>query len=629
MGMQGQIMPGRDYLDNPNTSALMLMGRLKPGVSVAQAKEDVNLAFKRALEGNYGARLTVDDRTALQKPSNANIIEVTPGGKGFSRLRHSFSQPLVLLMAVVGLVLVIACVNVANLLLARASSRNKEIAVRLAIGAKPYRLIRQLLTESVLLALLGGALGLVFAVWGANLLVRLTFGQGALRALNIHPDPRMLAFTAGICVLTGILFGLAPALRALGVPLASTLKDGARGSSGASGRWTIGKFLVAGQVALSLLVLFASGLFVRTLRNLRDVDFGYQRENLLIVRPDLISAGYKHDQLPALSTQLIERLSTLPGVTGATVSENGLFSGTESADDIKVEGYTPKNDQDAVAYDDWVGADYFKIVGIPILVGRGIGSQDTASSPRVAVINEAMAKFYFPGANPIGRKFVIDDPAQRDRVIEVVGVCKDFRDHSLRKSVDRRFFLAYSQSMLGDLEAYFIMRYSGDSGTLVNAVRGVFRQFNPNVYLSDIGTLSANVDQELEEETLVAELSTFFAGLALLLACIGLYGVMSFAVSGRTREIGVRMALGAQRKDVLWMVLREALILVLIGVCVGIPAAFGSSRLLTSMLYALSGLDPVSMAVSVALLLSVAAFASYVPARRATLVDPLVALRYE
>ena len=628
MSMQGQVMRGREYLETPNTSWLQIMGRLKPGVSLAQAGSNVNTVYRQALSGAYGAKLSVDDRASLEKSKTA--IEVSAGGAGLSYLRHEFKRPLLLLMGVVGLVLLIACVNVANLLLARAGGRSKEIAVRMAIGARPLRLVRQLLTESVLLALCGGLLGVLLAQWGATLLVRTSFGAGTVRAFDIHPDAHMLAFTAGVCLLAGILFGLAPALRALGIPVSSTLKEGARGGTATgSAKWSTGKVLVAAQVTLSLLVLFAAGLLVRTLRNLQDVDFGYEREHLVIIRPDFISAGYKHEQLPAVSQRLLGPLNAIPGVVGATVSENGLFSGTEGADDIKIEGYTPASDGDTVSYSDWVGPDYFKVVGVPILLGRGIGPQDVESATKVAVINEAMAKFYFHGVNPIGRKFVIDDGAQRLRPIEIVGISKDVRDHSLREAIPRRFYLAYYQSILPDLEVHFVLRVAGDPTSVLAAVRQQLKDFDPNVMVREADTLNHMVDDYIAQERLVAQLSSLFAGLALLLACVGLYGVMSYTVSGRTREIGVRMALGAQRRDVLWMVLREALLLVGVGVVVGIPAAFGTSRLLQNMLYALSGVDPLSMSVAVAMLLLVAAIAGYIPARRATRVDPMVALRYE
>ena len=589
---------------------LHAVGRLKPGVSIETARAELDSLM----------------RAQLRRPDKRAITVVS----WHEQVASGAKRSLIVFLAAVACVLLIACVNVANLLLARASGRSKEIAVRMAIGARPLRLVRQLLTESVLLALCGGLLGVLLAQWGATLLVRTSFGAGTVRAFDIHPDAHMLAFTAGVCLLAGILFGLAPALRALGIPVSSTLKEGARGGTATgSAKWSTGKVLVAAQVTLSLLVLFAAGLLVRTLRNLQDVDFGYEREHLVIIRPDFISAGYKHEQLPAVSQRLLGPLNAIPGVVGATVSENGLFSGTEGADDIKIEGYTPASDGDTVSYSDWVGPDYFKVVGVPILLGRGIGPQDVESATKVAVINEAMAKFYFHGVNPIGRKFVIDDGAQRLRPIEIVGISKDVRDHSLREAIPRRFYLAYYQSILPDLEVHFVLRVAGDPTSVLAAVRQQLKDFDPNVMVREADTLNHMVDDYIAQERLVAQLSSLFAGLALLLACVGLYGVMSYTVSGRTREIGVRMALGAQRRDVLWMVLREALLLVGVGVVVGIPAAFGTSRLLQNMLYALSGVDPLSMSVAVAMLLLVAAIAGYIPARRATRVDPMVALRYE
>jgi predicted permease len=365
------------------------------------------------------------------------------------------------------------------------------------------------------------------------------------------------------------------------------------------------------------------------LKNLRDLDLGYSRNNILMARADPVAAGYKPAQLLDYQREMSSRLASLPGVRSVTASENGLFSGTESADAMKIEGYTASRDQDRVVYWDQVGVDYFHALGIPILMGRDFGPQDTATSMKVAVINETMAKFYFGNSNPIGRKMWIDDQQHKDRPMEIIGVARDVRDHSLRGPVQRRFYVPTGQALDSIYAMNFEIQTAGKPQDLTEPVRKAFAALDANVPVGRIRTLNELVNSSISKDILVARLSTFFGLLALVLACVGLYGVMSYTVSRRTREIGVRMALGAQRTQVLGMVLNEGLKLVLIGIVIGIPVALLSTRVFSSMLFGLSPADPLSMLIVIAVLGSIATLAGLIPARRATKVDPMVALRYE
>lgn len=619
--MQEQLINGRKWMEDYNASWLHVIARLKPGVTVEKAAANVNLILQQLVNGPLKAKLEKDDLANLK----ADKVPVSAGGGGFSDLRGDFQQPLLLLMIIVALVLVIACVNVANLLLARASSRRKEFAVRVAIGAAPGRIVRQLLTESILLAFAGGALGVLLARWGTYALLKLS-GNDDLEA---SPDLRVFLFTAAVCILTGVLFGLIPALRSRRVAVALTLKSGSQNGSSANSGWNWGKLLVTGQVAVSLLVLFVAGLLVHSLQNMRNVDLGYNREHLLLLSTDPLAAGYNNNaRIGSFANQLAEQISSLPGVRAVTSSKNGLFSGSESGNSIKVEGYTSKNDPDLQAAFDEVAPNYFRGVGIPMLLGRDIGLQDTETSPRVAVINETMARFYFGQTNPIGRKFIIEDPGSKGSV-EIVGVARDARDHKLKGKVDRRFYVPLSQSMGQIPVVNFVVRTVGNPVAVAEAVRKQLKNLDANIPVNNIRSLNELTERAIGDHVLIARLSSFFAGLALLLAAIGLYGILSYSVAGRTREIGVRMALGAQRGSVLKMILQEAGRLVLLGIVIGIPSALLASRLFSSMLFGLKGTDPVSMLLVIAVLLAIALLASYIPARRATKVDPMVALRYE
>jgi predicted permease len=620
--MQPQIVRGRHWLKSGNNSWLSLIGRLQPNVSAAQAEANVNLVFQQALKSDYGAALSSDDRNAIQ---NAHI-NVKPGGGGVSTVRGDYKLPMLLLMGIVALVLLIACVNVANLLLARASTRSQEIAVRLAIGASRRRLLQQLLTESCLLGLLGGISGSLLTVWGVRLLSG-TFESGTI--LRLSPDWRVFGFTVAVPLLTGIIFGTVPALQTLKGKVATGARNPIRSAPEPNTGFAWGKGLIAGQVALSLLVLFAALLLVRSLQKLMAQDFGYSRDHLVIARLDPAAAGYDGPRMKLLAQQLVTRVASTPGVRTATYSVNGLFSGSESGDAIIVPGFTG-TPRDRVALEDYVGPNYFEAIGIPVLTGRGIEEQDTETSTRVAVVNEAMVKRFFNGNNPIGRQFLIDDESELKKPITIVGISRNAKDHGsgIREDVRPRFYLAFRQTV-DPAQIILVTKVSGSPSTAATNLQGQIKAADPHLPISFIETLDSLVTNSAGDQIALAKLSAFFAGLALLLACVGLYGVMSYTVAGRTREIGVRMALGAQRSNVMGLILRDALVLVGIGLAVGIPLSLASARLLHSFLFGLKGTDPASLAAVVLLLGSVAAIAGFIPARRAASIDPMRALRYE
>jgi predicted permease len=624
LSMQPVIIRGRRWLNAGNESWLTVIGRLAPNTTPAEAEANLNLVFQQAVQGPYGAALSSDDRDMIRETHMK--IDVSPGGGGVSGLRRDYKVPLLLLVGIVGLVLLIACVNVANLLLARASARNREIAIRLAIGANWLRLLRQLLTESILLSLVGGLAGSLLAVWGVRLLVTI-FGSDT--TLPLLPDARVLTFTIAISLLTGIFFGLIPALRAISVHVSYALKETGRSTPGRSSRFGLGKGLIAGQVALSLLVLFAACLLVRSLQKLMAQDFGYDRDRLVITRLDPTSGGYNNQKMKALAEQLVARLASAPGVHAVTYSTNGLFAGTESNDAILVPGLDTSH-EDREANEDYVGPNYFGAVGIPILAGRGIEAQDTPTSTRVAVVNEAMVKRFFRGQDPIGRQFRIDDQEWLDKPITIIGVSRDAQDHGsgLRKGVHPRFYMAFQQ--VPDPEQIVLeAQVGGIPSAAVSNVVSQIKAVDPNLPISFSKALDTLVNDSARNQIALAKLSVFFAGLGLLLACVGLYGVMSYTVAGRTREIGVRMALGAARSDVMQLVLREGMLLVTAGIGIGIPLSLAGSRLLHGFLFGLKGTDPFSLITVILLMAGVAALAASIPARRAAKVDPMLALRNE
>ena len=629
LSMQRQVMPGRDFI-SPDKAVydkiewLQVIGRLKPGVTEKQAAASINVDFQQLLTAQAGSGLTEQQR----HESLDQKIELSGGSKGTSPLRDQFSQPLLVLMALVGMVLLIACTNVANLLLARATARQKEIGVRLALGAGRRRLIQQLLTESVLLATLGGALGLALAQWGDQVLIRLVGGRDQVIPLDLHPDLRLLGFTLAVALFTGILFGTVPAFRATRLDLAPTLKESARGTTGGRAAGWLGKGLVSAQVAMSLLLLIGAGLFVRSLRKLLTVNLGYNPDKLVLVRIDPVPAGYHDAAAAQLYQTLLDRIRVLPGVRAATLSKNGLFSGSESADQISITGFTPKKGQDMDARWDEVGPGYAATVGLPVLLGRDMGPQDSGNAPRVCLINHTMARYYFGDESPIGR--IVTDEYPDTRVsFQVVGVVGDAKYNNLREKTPRRFYAPFFHPIEPVGQANFMVRTFADPSAVAGSIRREIQSVDRAIAIRGVHTMGELVDDSVVRDRLIATLSAFFGLLALLLASIGLYGVMSYAVARRTSEIGVRMALGARRFDVVGMVLRETMLMVAVGVAVGLPLALGTSRLVSSRLYGLSSNDPLSIVAATLVLLAVAALAGTLPAHRASRVDPTTALRYE
>ncbi len=634
-------MAGDQALSNRYGDWLQVMGRLRPEASATQAQAEMDVVFQQELAeiaAGSGAKWTESERRAFF----GRRIEMRPGGAGWSPLANLFKKPLYILMIVVGLAQLIACANVANLLLARAVARRKEIAVRLAIGAGRFRLIRQLLTESMLLSFTGAALGLIFAKWGADLLLKfLPQYYGPFR-IDLALDTHTLGFTLAVSLLTGLLAGLAPALRATRLDLVSSLKEEVSHSSAGAARLPLNKILVVAQVALSLFLLVGAGLFARSLQNLKNLDAGFDRENVTLFKLDL-GPDFPTARRVALYRQLLARLEALPGARAASHSTYSLLSGTSQSNKASVEGYTPPPDDDMVCKQLWVTPRYFATMGIPLLRGRDFGPQDEAPTsespgpaekrPLVAVINQTMARQFFGDDNPLGKR--IRFPGSSDKnsePIEIVGVVKDAKYFSLREKTPRIVYLPFFQTpdIFGST---FQLRAIGDPDSLAASIRRIAQELDPRVQTLDLRTMNDIVNDSLAQERFVAHIPGFFSLFALLLACIGLYGVMSYTVTRRTREIGVRMALGAQAGDVMRMVLRETMLLVIAGLALGLAAAIAATRLIESLLsdllFGLEATDPLTMALAAMLLLAVAALAGWLPARRAARVDPLVALRQD
>ena len=619
ISMQGEINRSDPRLHRTDSNWLSLMGRLKPGVSLSQARAEIGTLAHQAVIEYEGSAVSPGRVSEIRQQP----VLVQPGATGFSLARRNFTRLLFMLMAVVGMVLLIACANIANLLQARARNRQKEILVRLAVGASRRRLVRQLLTESILLAMLGGAAGLLLAWWGSGLLLTLGANGSSAVVVDVRPNFAVLAFTLAASIFTGILFGLIPAMQASHVDLVPALRASARGLS--SGGWHAGKLLVIGQVALSLVLLVGAGLLIRSLVNLETTDAGYSRTELVVLSIDPGRNDYTPQQQQTLMNALVGRLRSLPGVADASVSQNGLFTAIDSeSDSVQVEGFTPVRKEDMSCSFDAVGPRYFQVLGAPILIGRDFNQRDNLHAPAVAIINDAMARFYFGGNNPVGK--LITNGGDR---YMIVGVVRDMKERNLRGETERRFYAPLQQSTDRVNPMNFEIRARGDAAHAIAAVRHELQAFDRDLKVLRMVPVRELMEQSIGNERLAAQLSGFFGALALLLAGTGLYGVMAYAMSRRTNEIGLRMALGASSGDVIGMVLRETLAVVGVGVAIGIPAALAATRLIGSMLEGVSANNPSAIGTSVAVVLTTGLLAGFIPAVRAARIDPMTALRQE
>jgi predicted permease len=606
--MQPELDRGRSYLGEAGLGWLRMMARLQPGVSEAQAQASLAMRLEqiKAEPDNLG-----------RMARHIAKFELSSGGRGLAGFRNQYSKPLRVLMAVVGLVLLITCANVANLLLARATNRQREVAIRLAIGAGRFRLIRQFLTESALLAGAGGALGLLFAWWGSRFLLVLVSSDSTPIPIDVTPNARILGFTILVSFLTALIFGLAPAIAATRQDVNAALKITAL----ARPRLSLSRFLVIAQVALSLLLLTGAGLFVRTLRNLSTLDLGFAAECILQVWIIPQASGYSREQLPDLYRRLLERLNSAPGIQSASMAGHGFRSGDSRTCCISVEGYTNRPGEDRQIHTNRVTTGYFRTMGMPLLFGRDFTLQD-ANRPGIAIINETMARYYFGETNPLGKRFGWGDPPQVTFGTEIIGVVRDINYGNLREKPPR---LIYFPNQGGDL---LVVRAAGPIAALSATIRHSIQAVDNSLEISDVSTIPQLRHQALVQERLLAQLSGFFGLLALSLACVGLYGVISYDAERRTHEIGIRMALGAQRVHVIRLVMRETMSLIIFGLIAGLGTALATTRLIASMLYGLTPNDPLTLGLAGLSLLTVAALAGYLPARRAARVDPMLALRH-
>jgi len=616
----GSGPPPVPRLAAPTTWWLQIMGRLKPGVTAAQVEANLATVFRTTARAGFDsmlASLPPETRSTSRYQNRTEIpnLRVDSGARGVYDVNVSDERAVTILTAVVVLVLLIVCANVANLLLSRAATRQKEISVRLSLGATRGRLVRQLLTESLLLAALGGTLGILIANWSGQLLP-----GAAGQATSI--DWRVLSFVLAVTVVTGIVFGIAPALRATSLNVSAALKETSRSIAGS--RSVLTRALLIVQVAVSLVLLIAAGLFLRTLNNLRHVDVGFNTQNLVVFRVNPALNRYDDQKSNTVIEEIATRLKGVAGVRAVGVSSVPLLANNVSSTAIFRPGRTYAPRQSDEIYILQVSPDYFKTMEIPLVAGRGFTDRDNQTAPKVVIINETAARKYFANENPIALRF--GTSVEKSSDLEIVGVLRDTKYEGVRQDVPATMFVPSLQSRPATV---FQVRTAGDPAQTVGAIREAVRQVDPALPLMDVSTQAEQIDKNLQQERVFAQAYAMFGGLAMLIASIGLFGLMSYSVARRTNEIGIRMALGAESRHVLRLVMSESMTLVLLGIVVGLAAAFAAGRLITALLFGLAATDTLSLVAATLVMLVVSSLAAYLPARRAARVDPLVALHYE
>jgi len=602
-----------------------VFARLKPGITRDQAQNSLEPLFARIINEDIDTSPGLTAST-IQRLRSKKLL-VKPVNQGRSFIRSRLSTPLIVLMGMVGLVLLIACANLANLLIARAASRQREIAIRLSLGASRGDLIGQLLTESAVLAFGGGALGVLVAMWASGLLASFTpgLGTGPGQPDWTTPDARILAFNFGVSLLTAVLFGLIPAWKATKPAVASTLKDQAGSLASSIGDVRLRKGRVIAQIALSLLLLFGATLFARSLQNLKTLDPGFSTANLLTFMVDPTLSGYQKDKARTVLDQIRRSVAGLSGVQAVSLTDNALLSGNVNQASVNIEGYQRREGENMSPQFSTLGPNFFQTMGTKILMGREFDERDALGAPKVAVINSSFAKKWFANENPLGRRLGI---GRRDPEHTIIGVVADQRHRGMREDMEPMYFFPYLQNENPGSFAFYV-RAVGNPAPLSNAIRREVSRISGTMPVFEMRTMEAQVDQVLNIERAIAMMSGFFGLLASVLAAVGLYGVMAYTVTRRTREIGIRMALGAESGAVLWMVLREVIVMAAAGTLVGVPAALLLSRLVQSQLYGLTPADPLTMGIAVSAMVGIALTAGFLPASRAAGLNPIRALRYE
>jgi predicted permease len=627
----GPLYPGgplQSRLDQPSNWWLQVFGRLKPGVTAAQVEGNLAGVFQQAARdgmATYLASLNEKERNTTSNRDRVEVssLSVSSAARGLYENDEATLRGVTIISVVVALILLLVCANVANLLLSRAAARQKEISVRLSIGATRTRLVRQLLTESVLLSVVAGALGILVAYWGRQLLPG-TAGQAPL-------DWRVLTFALALALVTGILFGIAPAMRVTGTSAGEALKDTSRTVIGT--RTLLTKSLLVVQVAISLVLLIGAGLFLRTVYNLRQVDVGFNPDNLVLFRVNPQLNRYDAPRIASLYEQMVARLSATPGVRAVSLTNPPLLSGSVNSTSFLLPGraYSPATIQDARSREAItvnrvrIAPNFFDTMEMSFVRGRPFTDRDNTPPPRVAIINEAAARKFFPDEDPIGRRF--GDSPETTNELEIVGVVRDAKYNALRDPAPATIYVPYAHYPVGAMA--FVIRTSGDAASAMPAVREAVRQVDPNLPLMEMATQTEQIERRFAQERVFAQAYTLFGGLALLVAGIGLFGLMSYSVTRRTTEIGIRMALGARQETVLRMVMRESLVLVAIGVIAGVAIAVGAGQFVATLLYGLEPTDGATTATAVMVMLAVSTFAGYLPARRAARLDPMLALRHD